>query len=159
MAHFAKLSSSGMVIDLLVVGDDILIDPETGNEVEQQGINWLTEWSGGHPYWVQYSYNTHQGIHYDPVTNTPDDGKAFRWNAAMKGGTYDAVRDAFIPPKIKDSDVLNEEKLYWESTKFSASETQNGPTQTETPHYKAGAPNGYWDWDPDRKTWYLKTNI
>ena len=156
MAHFAKLSNTGMVIDLIVVGDDILKDPDSDLLIEQRGIDWLTEWSGGHPYWVQYCNDTRQGVHYNEA-NTPDGGTAFRWNAAMKGGTYDVVRNAFIPPKIKDSDVLNEEKLCWESTKFVIPESQNGPTQNETPHSKADAPDGYWDWDPDKKTWYIKS--
>ena len=50
--------------------------------------------------WVQTSYNTHGGQH--------PEGRPLRKNYAGIGYTYDAVRDAFIPPKPFASWALNE---------------------------------------------------
>src|SRR6056300_1494642 len=63
------------------------------------------------------SYNTRGGVHYDPVTNEPDadQSKAFRKNYAGIGYTYDNNRDAFIPPKVYNSWVLNEFSCLWEA--------------------------------------------
>ena len=63
---------------------------------DQQFIN-----SGavGEPFrWVQTSYNNN-----------------FRKNYAAIGFTYDLTRDAFIPPKIFSSWVLNEDTCRWEA--------------------------------------------
>jgi hypothetical protein len=51
--------------------------------------------------WIQTSYNTRAGVHYQPDSNTPsaDQSKALRKNYAGIGYTYDAVRDAFIAAK------------------------------------------------------------
>jgi hypothetical protein len=66
--------------------------------------------------WVQTSYNTHGGVYYTPNTGTPDpdQSKALRKNYAGIGFTYDAARDAFIPPKPKgDGWVLDEFSCLW----------------------------------------------
>ena len=65
--------------------------------------------------WIQTSYNTRGGIHYDPNTGLPsaDQSKAFRKNHAGIGYTYDPVRDAFIPPQPTPDAVLNEETCQW----------------------------------------------
>ena len=54
------------------------------------------------------SYNTQGGIHSNE--DTP-----FRKNYAGVGYTYDANRDAFIPPKPYESWTLNEASCLWES--------------------------------------------
>lgn len=53
--------------------------------------------------WIQTSYNTHGGVHYDPITKQPseDQTKALRKNYAGIGYTYNAALDAFIPPKYE----------------------------------------------------------
>jgi hypothetical protein len=56
----------------------------------------------------QTSYNTHGGVH--ALGGTP-----LRKNYAGIGYTYDAGRDAFIPPKPYASWVLNETTCLWES--------------------------------------------
>ena len=63
------------------------------------------------------SYNTRGGIHYNSETNEPsaDQSKAFRKNYAGIGFTFDATRDAFIPPKPYSSWTLNEETCLWDS--------------------------------------------
>ena len=54
------------------------------------------------------SYNTVGGVHI--LGGTP-----FRKNYAGIGYSYDAERDAFIPPKPFTSWALNEETCLWES--------------------------------------------
>ena len=65
--------------------------------------------------WIQTSYNTRGGIHYNPDTNEPsaDQSKALRKNFAGRGYTYDKTLDAFIPPKPYASWVLDEETCLW----------------------------------------------
>ena len=64
MAHFAKIDRVGTVVDVVVVDDAVLKD-EDGNEVEQKGIDFLTELFGGAPQWdwKQTSYNACKGEH------------------------------------------------------------------------------------------------
>lgn len=100
MAHFAKVNN-GIVEDIIVAEPDFFdtfIDDTPGE-------------------WIQTSYNTHGGVHYDPETGEPsaDQTKALRMNYANIGGTYDAEKDAFIPVKVFDSWVLNEETCLWEA--------------------------------------------
>jgi hypothetical protein len=56
----------------------------------------------------QTSYNTHGGVH--ALGGTP-----LRKNYAGIGYTYDAGRDAFIPPKPYASWVLNETTCLWDA--------------------------------------------
>lgn len=98
MGHFAKIEDNR--VTQVVVADDDKAD-------------WLAEALGGT--WIQTSYNTHGGVHYDPATSGPsaDQTKALRKNYAGVSFTYDAERDAFIPPKPFDSWVLDEDTCLW----------------------------------------------
>jgi hypothetical protein len=66
---------------------------------------------------VQTSYNTQGGIHYDPHTREPseDQSKALRKNFGDVGFTFDETRDAFISPQPYTSWILNEDTCLWES--------------------------------------------
>jgi hypothetical protein len=97
MAHFAKLDENNMVVDINVVHNNELLD-ENGQESEAKGIEFLISWSGGHAGWKQTSFN-----------------KNIRKNYAGIGYTYDAQRDAFIPPQPFASWTLNESTAQWES--------------------------------------------
>lgn len=94
MAHFAQLDSNNVVIGVYVVSDNF-----DGKEEE------YSEFAGGN--FKQTSYNTRAGVH--ELGGTP-----FRKNYAGIGFTYDPVRDAFIPPKLYPSLILNEETCQWE---------------------------------------------
>ena len=63
----------------------------------------------------QTSYNTRGGVHYTDGVPSEDQTKAFRKNYAGLGYTYDAGRDAFIPPKPYNSWVLNEDTCLWDA--------------------------------------------
>lgn len=93
MAHFAELDENNIVTQVIVVNNNELLD-DSGNESEQKGIEFCSALLGGE--WVQTSYNSSK-----------------RKNFAGIGFTYDASRDAFIPPKPFASWLLNEETCNW----------------------------------------------
>jgi hypothetical protein len=101
MAHYAYLDQNN-IVTMIIVGK---------NENEEPG-NW-EEYYGA----KRTSYNTRGGIYYNPITNQPDidQSKSFRKNYAGIGYTYDPIRDAFIPPKIYNSWILNENTCLWEA--------------------------------------------
>lgn len=93
MAHWAELDSENKVIRVVVTENN-----------EDEGYGFLMWAHGGT--WVKTSYNTYGGQHRLG-------GTAFRKNYAGIGFTYDAERDAFIPPKPSDDAVLDEETCLW----------------------------------------------
>ena len=100
MGHFAKVSN-GKVTRVIVAEADF--------------FNNFVDDSPGQ--WIQNSYNTIGGVHYQPNTNEPseDQSKALRKNYAGIGYTYDSAKDAFIPPKPFNSWTLNEDTCLWDS--------------------------------------------
>lgn len=100
MGHFAKVSN-GKVTRVIVAEADF--------------FNNFVDDSAGQ--WIQTSYNTRGGVHYQPNTNEPskDQSKALRKNYAGIGYTYDSTRDAFIPPQPFNSWTLNEDSCLWDS--------------------------------------------
>lgn len=99
MAHYAYLDENNIVTSVIV----------GKNEDEAPG-DWETYYGA-----KRTSYNTRGGVYYDPNTNDPgsDQSKAFRKNYAGIGYTYDATRDAFIPPQPYPSWVLDEFSCLW----------------------------------------------
>jgi len=85
----------------------------------------------------QTSYNTHGGIHYTDGEPSDDQTKAFRFNYAGIGFTYDKNRDAFIPPKPFESWILDEGICLW---------------QPPLPYPEDG---GNYRWDEDLFSWEL----
>ena len=100
MGHFAKVSN-GIVTRVIVAEADF--------------FNNFVDDSPGQ--WIQTSYNTRGGVHYQPNTNEPseDQSKALRKNYAGIGYTYDSTIDAFIPPQPFNSWTLNEDTCLWDS--------------------------------------------
>ena len=100
MGHFAKVNNG-------IVEQVIVAEPEF--------FQTFVDSSPGE--WIQTSYNTRGGVHYQPDSNEPsaDQTKALRKNYAGLGFTYDRTRDAFIPPKPYASWVLNETTCLWDS--------------------------------------------
>lgn len=87
MAHFAKVED-GIVTQVIVAEQDVIDSGLFGDG------------------WVQTSYNTRGGEH--------PEGMPLRKNFAGIGFTYDAERDAFIPPKPYESWLLNDDTCLWE---------------------------------------------
>jgi hypothetical protein len=102
MAHFAELDQDNTVLRVIVVGNEILI--EDGQELESKGIEFCKELFGENTIWMQTSYNGN-----------------IRKNYAGAGFLYDAVKDAFIPPKPEgDGWILNEETCQWQNPEMEA---------------------------------------
>jgi hypothetical protein len=95
MAHYAELNHENVVIRVIPGWD----------ETEKSGMETILLLETGN-IWKRTSYNTHGGQH--------SGGKPFRKNYAGIGYTYDATRDAFIPPKPFASWTLNEDTCLWE---------------------------------------------
>ena len=90
MAHFAKVVD-GLVTQVIVAEPeffDTFVDSSPGT-------------------WIQTSYNTRGGVH--------PEGRPLRKNYAGIGYTYDAGRDAFIPPKPYSKWVLNDTTCLWDA--------------------------------------------
>lgn len=96
MAHYAFLDENNIVTEVITGKDD-------------EGMDWeqhYSEFRG--QVCKRTSYNTFGGQH--KLGGTP-----FRKNYAGIGYTYDAQRDAFIPPQEFPSWTLNEDTCLWES--------------------------------------------
>ena len=91
MAHYAKVENT-------LVTQVIVAEPEF--------FDTFVDSSPGE--WIQTSYNTQGGVHLDG-------GTPLRKNYAGVGHTYDATRDAFIPPQPYPSWVLNETSCIYEA--------------------------------------------
>ena len=91
MAHFAKVNNG--IVEQVIVAEPEFFDTFVDSSPGQ---------------WIQTSYNTLGGVH--TLGGTP-----LRKNYAGIGFTYDAARDAFIPPKPYASWTLNEDSCLWEA--------------------------------------------
>lgn len=110
MAHYAYLDENNIVTQVIVGKDetDIVLD-ENGNT-----IDWEVYYGA-----KRTSYNTFQGKHRNG-------GIPFRKNFAGIGYKYDADRDAFIPPKLYNSWLFNEETCDWDPPKPYPTHTSEG---------------------------------
>lgn len=98
MGHFAKVVN-GFVTQVIVAEPDFFdnfVDSSAGE-------------------WIQTSYNTRGGVHYNPETGEPDNGIPLRKNYAGIGYIYDKDKDAFYEPQPYPSWILNEDTCLWES--------------------------------------------
>lgn len=100
MAHFAKVNNG--IVEKVIVAEAEFFDTFIDNSPGE---------------WIQTSYNTKGGVHYQPNSNIPseDQSKALRKNFAGIGYTYDQVKDAFIPPQPYPSWTLNATTCLWEA--------------------------------------------
>ena len=107
MAHFAKIKNG--IVQKVITAEQEFIDNYNDGEAGE---------------WIQTSYNTRGGIHYQPNSHTPseDQSKALRKNFAGPGFTYDLEQDAsdFIwesPVKYPEDDrkhLWNEDNQSWD---------------------------------------------
>jgi len=94
MSHFAKVID-GVVTEVIVAEQDFIdILPDSSD-------------------WIQTSYNTRGGKHYNPLTGEEDGGVALRKNYACIGHTYDETRDAFIAQQPYSTWLLDEDTCQW----------------------------------------------
>tara|TARA_R110000868_G_scaffold215986_1_gene466114 strand:- start:346 stop:723 length:378 start_codon:yes stop_codon:yes gene_type:complete len=125
MAHYAFLDSNNLVTEVIV-----------GKNEGEDGIDW-EQWYGEFRGQTckRTSYNTYGGVHNNG-------GTPYRKNYAGIGYTYDASRDAFIPPQPFASWVLDEAKCIW-----------NAPTPMPTEAGKS------FRWDEATTSWVEVTNV
>ena len=106
MATFAKIGPDGIVEKVISVDNKVITD-SNGIEQEQLGVDFLKNlYNEPNAVWKQTSYNTFENTH--KLGKTP-----FRKNHAGVGFFYDAQRDAFIPPKIVNSYIFDENTCTW----------------------------------------------
>jgi hypothetical protein len=121
MAHFAKISDDNVVVDINVLNNQEVSITKTEEdnglitittiESERKGVEFLTNWSGGHTKWRQTSYNN-----------------SFRHRYAGIGYFYDAETETFIDPvtvsaniKTIISEIKNTGNLTWLPNGYSDS--------------------------------------
>lgn len=88
--HFAKVKNN--IVETVIVAEQEFIDTLPNED----GVSW-----------IQTSYNTIEGKHYDPQTGKEDDKTPLRGNFAGEGYVYDPTLDIFAPPQPYPSWKLN----------------------------------------------------
>jgi hypothetical protein len=121
MAHYAKVNIQMLVTQVIVA--------------EQDYIDTLPD----KDFWIQTSYNTRGGVHYGQ-DGQPDDGTPLRKNYAGIGYTYNATKDAFIPPQPFASWTLNDDTCLWEAPVAYPDDGQR------------------YTWDESSTSWVLENN-
>lgn len=96
MAHYAFLDANNIVTEVIVGIDE----GEQDTDWEQHYGNFRGQVC------KRTSYNTRGGVHING-------GQPFRKNYAGIGYTYDADRDAFIPPQPFPSWALDDSSCLW----------------------------------------------
>jgi len=123
MSHFAKVENG--IVTKVIVAEQEVID----SEIFGTG-------------WVQTSYNTFKGVHYDSITNLPDEKPALRYNYARIGSIYDKINDVFYLAQPFPSWVLDKTSWTWKPPIMKPTDGQN------------------YIWDENIKDWIvLLTNI
>jgi len=117
MAHFAKIGDTSKVLTVLTLDNKDMLNTD-GVEEESVGQKYLEEhnnWPAER--WIQTSYNTRGGKHYDNKTGelSADPSKALRGNYAGIGMTWDEDNNLFYPKTPYASWVLNTSEARWQS--------------------------------------------
>jgi len=118
MAHYAFLNENNIVTEVIV-----------GKNEGDDGIDWEQHYGNFRgQVCKRTSYNTFGNVHLNG-------GVPYRKNYAGIGYTFDAERDAFIPPKPYETWVLNEDSCLWEAPVAMPGD------------------GGMYSWDEDNQTW------
>lgn len=128
MAHFALIDENNIVVEVIVAEQEFIDSGAVGDPAT----------------WVQTSYNTINGVHYDPKTGelSADQSKALRKQYAGIGFTYDKTLDAFVPPQPHVSWTLDETTCLWGSPE----------PKPDIQLDENGVPTGAYLWDEDSYT-------
>ena len=108
MAHYAKVVNG--IVEKVIVA-------------EASFFNSFVDDTPGQ--WIQTSYNTRGGKHYDPDTGNEDSGTPLRKNFAGPGMIYDSTKDAFYVPQPYASWTLNATTCIWEAPVAYPSDGKN----------------------------------
>lgn len=115
MSHFAKLDQNNVVIFVTV------------GRQEDDGLEAELSARTGDTY-KQTSYNTYGGVHYTDGSPSQNQSKAFRYNYAGVGFTFDETigKDgAFIAPRPGPEWVLDEDTCLWTLSEDAEAETES----------------------------------
>lgn len=96
MSHFAKIEN-GLVTQVIVAEQDFI----DSGVLEGR--------------WIQTSYNTRGGIHYEANSNIPDNAPPCRGNYAGIGYIYDEINDVFYSPQPFPSWKISAPTWVWEA--------------------------------------------
>jgi hypothetical protein len=124
MTHYAKVNQ-GIVVSVIVAEADFFTN---GHFVDTSPGTW-----------IQTSYNTKGGVHYNPETNQPDGGVALRGNYAGVGFIYDSKNDVFYHPQPYPSWTISAPNWTWTAP---------------TPMPETGGP---YVWNETTKTWVTQS--
>jgi len=149
MAHFAKIGDTSKVLTVLTLDNkdalngDGVEDESVGQKYLEKHNNWPAE------RWIQTSYNTRGGKHYDNKTGelSVDQSKALRGNYAGTGYTWDKDNNIFYSPKPYASWVLNTTDAHWHSPIGDAPDLTDEEKAAGT-HYA---------WNEDGQSWDKKS--
>ena len=134
MAHYAQIDNNNIVIQVIKTNND-----------QQDTEQWLVDTYGGT--WIQTSYNTHNGVHFE-------NGTALRVNFASIGMKYDKKTDAFYSETWPfPSWKLNKKTKIWEAP---VKKPENPPTSwNETTKSWDIVPSPYpsWIYDDIKQSW------
>lgn len=113
MSHFAKVEN-GVVTQVIVAEQDFISTGALGDPAS----------------WIQTSYNTRMGVHFD--SNGVPDSQGLRGNYAGIGYTYDAQNDVFYAPQPSENHILDTDTwTWWNPTATDPVETK--PVKPEIP--------------------------
>ena len=116
--HFAKVKNN--IVEQVIVAEQEYIDSLS----KEEGVSW-----------IQTSYNTSQGKHYDPETGKEDDKPPLIGNFAGVGFIYDATLDVFAPPQPYPSWKLDANGV-WQPPHKNGLVGVVAPENAETTHDK-----------------------
>ena len=141
MAHFAKLGVNGKVIAVHVLDNKDMLnaDNQEDESVGQQRLQEIHGWPA--QMWIQTSYNTRGGKHYDADGNlSSDQSKAFRGNYAGVGYSWDEDNQLFFGPQPYTSWSKNTSTAGWDAPITYPTVETYTETDSSTQRYSI-----YWD--------------
>ena len=129
--HFAKVKNN--IVEQVIVAEQEFIDALP----KEDGVSWL-----------QTSFNTLQGKHYDPETKKEDDKTPLRGNYAGIGYVYDPTLDVFAPPQPYPSWTLDANGV-WQPPHKNGLIGVVAPEQATDASFHEGVDNKWSLWDED----------
>ena len=115
MATFAKIGLNSQIIDVINVENSACLDSE-GNFDETIGAEFLSElhrWPAAN--FKHSNQNMRNGVLYeDDGEQASDQSAAYRKHGAELGGTFDSVRNAFLPVQPYASWTFNYTNWVWD---------------------------------------------
>tara|TARA_B100000131_G_scaffold306206_1_gene333026 strand:+ start:1961 stop:2479 length:519 start_codon:yes stop_codon:yes gene_type:complete len=169
MAHFAEVNEDNIVVNVIVVGNEVLLD-ENGVEQESLGVAFLNDFYPDSGTWIQTSYWTIANEH--KLGGTP-----LRGNYAGIGMRYNPDKDRFEctePPLDYPSFTFDEETAVFTppteqpGTAWWYQEPDGWVKPVEPPWHRGWDDNNGWDvgtpdldnfpgdghyWDGDKEEW------